>query len=68
MDLEEANPKYIPVTVTPPAEGVAQGVLNAARSRWWFVEDRLVEDRLIAARRPRRRASPRAREAGAVRR
>ena len=33
MDLEEANPKYIPVTVTPPAKGVAQGVLNAARSR-----------------------------------
>ena len=55
MDLEEANPKYIPVTVTPPAEGVAQGVLNAARSRWWFVEDRL-----MAAHRPRRRASPRA--------
>ncbi len=40
-DLEEANPKYIPVTVTPPAEGVAQGVLDAGRSRWWFVEDRL---------------------------
>ena len=39
--LEGANAKYIPVTVTPPSEGLPPGVLDASRSRWWFVEDRL---------------------------
>jgi predicted TIM-barrel fold metal-dependent hydrolase len=40
-NLEGANAKYIPVTVLPSPEGVPAGVLDASRSRWWMVEDRL---------------------------
>ena len=39
--LEGAMAQYIPVTVTPPSEGIPQGVLDPQRSRWWMVEDRL---------------------------
>ena len=40
-NLEGANAKYIPVTITPSPEGVPPDVLNASRSRWWLVEGKL---------------------------
>ena len=40
-ELQGSLAKYVPVTVTPPAESLPQGAIDPARSRWWFVEGRL---------------------------
>ena len=40
-ELQGSLAKYVPVTVTPPAESLPEGAIDPARSRWWFVEGRL---------------------------